>query len=980
MSHTSFRWRLASCLSLMLLLSFSAFAQFQTGNIFGTVVDKDGAAVPGVTVTLSGVGAPQVFVTDSAGKFRFLNLSPGSYDIKAELGGFGTVARSGIAVNVGANTNLDLALNPTVAETITVTAETPRLDTRKTGTGSTMTRVELEEVPTARDPWVVLQQVPGVLVDRINVGGNESGQQSNYIGKGASGDQATWNVDGVNITDMSAVGSSPTYYDFDSFEEMQATTGGTDPRIMTPGVQLNMVTKRGTNEWRGSGRWFMTDNEWQAEATVPKEAENYLARANEIDHIDDMGIEIGGPVIKDRLWIWGAWSDQQIDLLTAMNKSASGVISGGAFDKTTLENLNGKLNAQVTSNNSATFLYTNGDKIKLGRNVGPLRPPETGWNQSGPTDLFKLEDTHIFGPSFYLTGMASQVTSGFRFDPAGGTEPSLWFDGDGVAHGSYYTYVTDRPQDNYRLDASSFFDTGAMNHELRFGFGYRDTPITSITSWPGGGTYTDFSCEVCDESANLGLAYLTRDAFADYGTNYKELYVGDTMLLGNLTLQAGLRYDIQTGQNNPANVAANPLAPDVLPEATWGGDERELEWKTISPRLGATYSFGTNRRTVVRGGYNRYVDQLSAGTIAPGAAFYSIQALVYYFEDVNGDKIAQRNEIMFDHDLYNFYGLDPDNPGSAEQPVGRLDYDMEAPTTDEFILGFEHELLRDFTVGVNYTHRQFNDFIWTAYEKHQGQGDLYTRDDWELASTPLTGTLPNGETYSVPYYVLKADVPTPTFKVTTNRPGYEQTYDGLEFNATKRLSNRWMMRGNVSWNDWRQSVGEEGLGSYDINLVWLPGDPTETLTPQGCSNCDGEIVVEGSGVGSGAKGSVYINSRWSYNLTGLYQFPWDITFGAAVSGREGYPLPYYHRASSRSMLIDGVDPVRVDDVFNLDLRVAKDIKFPAGIGLTLSVDAFNVTDERTILQRQHRQNIGSVNRILETQSPRVFRLGARLSF
>src|SRR4029078_13623554 len=92
------------------------------------------------------------------------------------------------------------------------------------------------------------------LTDRINVGGNESGQQSQYVGTGSGGDQAVWSVDGVVITDMAGLVSSPAYYDFDAFEEMQVTTGGSDSTMATGGVVLNMVTKRGTNEWRASGR------------------------------------------------------------------------------------------------------------------------------------------------------------------------------------------------------------------------------------------------------------------------------------------------------------------------------------------------------------------------------------------------------------------------------------------------------------------------------------------------------------------------------------------------------------------------------------------------------------------------------------------------------------------------------------------------------------------------------------------------------
>ena len=116
-----------------------------------------------------------------------------------------------------------------------------------------MTLDELQSIPTARDPWVVMQTVPTVYLDRVNVGGAESGQQSNYNAKGAQDTDNTWSIDGVPVTDMGdsisrprhASGSSAFYYDFDSLQEMAITTGGADAQNPTAGVQLNMVLKKG---------------------------------------------------------------------------------------------------------------------------------------------------------------------------------------------------------------------------------------------------------------------------------------------------------------------------------------------------------------------------------------------------------------------------------------------------------------------------------------------------------------------------------------------------------------------------------------------------------------------------------------------------------------------------------------------------------------------------------------------------------------
>ncbi|HEX7418573.1 MAG TPA: carboxypeptidase regulatory-like domain-containing protein, partial [Thermoanaerobaculia bacterium] len=332
----------------LLLFATSVFAQYQTGNIYGKVVTTGGGGLPGVTVTLTGIGAPQTFITESDGNFRFLNLSPGSYNVRAELEGLGVAVKTGVQVNIGNNTNISLPLTPKTSESITITATAPLVDTRETKTGATITNEELKQIPTARDPWVMLQQAPGVLIDRINVGGNESGQQSNYTANGVTGDQATWNIDGVNITDMGALGSSPTYYDFDAFEEMQITTSGTDPRIATPGVQLNMVAKRGTNDIKGSGRFFDTSHSWQANSPVPAEATSYLSQVNQINSVQDRGLEVGGPIWRDHVWAWGSYGQNDIKNLPAVPIDAS---TGSAIlfplQHITLKDSNAKINAQL---------------------------------------------------------------------------------------------------------------------------------------------------------------------------------------------------------------------------------------------------------------------------------------------------------------------------------------------------------------------------------------------------------------------------------------------------------------------------------------------------------------------------------------------------------------------------------------------------------------------------------------------------------
>src|SRR5258708_9827830 len=171
-----------TALALVLSVS-SAWAQSQTGDIFGKVTDASGAVLPGVTVTLSGPSLlqPQVATTSDTGSFQFPRLNVGTYNVKFELPGFKTVVKEGIVVTVGFNANVSTQLGvSSVQETVTVTGESPIVDTKQTGTKQTFTLDQLQNIPSARDPWVILQQTAGIAMDRENIGGDKLGPPSTY--------------------------------------------------------------------------------------------------------------------------------------------------------------------------------------------------------------------------------------------------------------------------------------------------------------------------------------------------------------------------------------------------------------------------------------------------------------------------------------------------------------------------------------------------------------------------------------------------------------------------------------------------------------------------------------------------------------------------------------------------------------------------------------------------------------------------------
>ena len=209
---------------LILAVTFAftvpAFAQVaaKTGSIYGKILDDKGAPLPGVQVTLESTEIPtQAAQSGPSGSFRFANLPPRVYSVNFSIEGFTEVRQEEVRVATGSQVQLEISMKPSLAEEFTVIGETPVVDTKKTGTSDTYSREYLEDVPSARDPWTIIDQTVGIDSDRYNVAGSESGQQASFIARGGNDDNTIWNYDGVNATDPQALGGSPTYFDFDAF-------------------------------------------------------------------------------------------------------------------------------------------------------------------------------------------------------------------------------------------------------------------------------------------------------------------------------------------------------------------------------------------------------------------------------------------------------------------------------------------------------------------------------------------------------------------------------------------------------------------------------------------------------------------------------------------------------------------------------------------------------------------------------------------
>lgn len=987
--------RTLAWLSLALLASVGAWAQEETGSIYVIVKDVQGTPLPGVTVEISGYGAPQLQVSDVQGQTRFLKLAPGVWSLKANLEGFSSLEYPSIDVRIARSTSLEIQLSEAIGEVITVTSESPLLDERRVQAGTTISQVELETIPTARDPWSVLNQTPGVMVDRVNVGGNESGQQAVFVGQGVTDEENAFLVDGVEITDMAAIGSSASYYDFDQFAEMQFATGGSDVSKANSGVSVNLVTKRGTNEFRGSARFYRTDDSFfsgflEQEVPVFVQPDDILAPdqesfvGNSINSINEYGFEAGGPVLRDRLWFWGAFGSNDI-----RNRSGGDVPEDVQPDNTLLENSAFKLNWQIANPNSFVASWNNGEKKKFGRNAGPTRPQPTTWDQRGPTAIYKFEDTHILNSSFFLTGNYSKVDGGFSLAckacvAAGDlsqTPETLW-DENGVWQNSFFSGNASRPSSEWKISGSYFFNTGSStSHELKFGSRLRSFEAESPFHWPGRDVFSVSQFLVGTEPYDMVVAH--RGETPLIMQDYTSAWVQDTITLGRWTINAGLRYDLQDGTNEPFEIPGNPAFPELLPALSFEGNDGGFDWQSITPRVGLTYAVGEERKTLLRASFSQFAEQLATAELIRANPLGDAYAYLT-FEDENGDSMWQEDERIVD--LIDWANFDPTDPAATVSP-NRTDPGLDPPLTSEAIIGAEHSFIPEFVVGLSVTYRNTADWMEERdlVVGVDGQTRVAGPADYVQDGT-TSADLPSGDESAQQLYSLRPGLNYSggTLLVNGDR---EVEYLGSTLNFVKRLSNQWMMRGYLSYGTAEWNIPASFFATQDPNNfspLNAADDPYQSTQDD-----PGDIFVVPS-TGSGAKDDVLIQGNWSYNLNGMYQVapdkPWGFNVAANLYGREGYPLPYFNAETgsdgrTRNIQVTGAqDSFRVGDIFTVDGRLEKEFAATSDVGFTFSIDVFNLFDEATELQRARQLNSGQPDYLRETLSPRVWRLGVRLNW
>lgn len=916
------------------------------GAIAGIVDDVSGAVLPGVTVSLTSVagsiGGNQQTVTDSRGAYQFPRLVPGAYAVKAELPGFKTTVQENVAVSADVTARVDIRLElGQVSENIVVSGEAPLLDTSSALNQTVLSRDLLNTLPVRSDVWAIARVIPSVIVNKLDVGGSESFLQSTTTVHGSSNENA-YMVDGMEMSSTIGVGLAMLYLDPFAFQETNYQTGNGSAERSKGGVIFNMVTKSGTNALHG-GYMFSGANHGmgsanysaqlraQLLAAVPAKvlaANPNLVPGSDIQDIFDHGAWLGGPVLRDRLWFSVSAHQQVLNqyILGSYNPDGTQVLDDNKMWTTAA-----KLSWQVTRKSQLSYFNNLQYKLIGHRNGGGLFAESRArqYNYKYP-QVNQLKWTAPLSSRLLVDAAASVLHGIDMFKPEPGVQQGDISHFDSVTNTYTVALPTYMDQPVTRSVFNASLSYAITRHEIKLGYQYMLATLGADTTSTSG-MRAVFRNGVPDSVNTYNAPNSWRQHDRD-----QALFVQDKWTpIRKLTLNAGVRFEMNYGwEDATCQPPTTFVAGQCFAKVAGAPD-----FHAFAPRLGVVYDVFGDGRMALKASANRYdippnisiVARLNPlATVNDTRAWARCAAGQVSGCDLNGDLVPQLNE------------LGP-STGFNFGVTNRYSPSLEWPVANEYSFAIQRQLPGSAVVSATYTRRETRRNIGS-----------------KNVAVPLESYVPlqvkeatSGRDVTV--YNQSPALRNRFDTLWDNYPELDTNYNGVDLTLNKRMSNRWMALGGVSFGHTTGDI----YGTSDLN------NPNFTFR----------------------HGVVGNDVPYSIRVSGAYELPYQVSVSGTAQRTAGFP-------ENTTVLIGGNTVALTQVTQSIVVEPRATTRLPAINSLDVSikrtwrrsrmmvepvVDIYNAGNAATILSRitQLGPTYGTAASI---QRGRLIRAGVNVNF
>jgi len=923
------------------------------GNIIGKAGDETGGVLPGVLVTATSpaLQVPSVTtVTDAEGNYRLRDLpAPGMYRVSFELQGFQTIAFDAVSLTAGFTARIDAAMKvSTISETVEVSGQSPVVDTVSVAGVSSIQSERLEITPLGLGIQNLLPMAAGVsLQGSPDVGDSQLANRQRIVTYGVAL-TPTLDFEGINST-TARQGNTALYLDFYQVEEASFKTSGNNADVAFGGVHQQMIMKSGGNTFHGSVEGDYENKNWQSNNVSKDLAAKGFSITNPTTRYYDFNGDLGGYILKDKLWFYGGASKQEIDQLQigyVAGPNAAGCWTCPDAPPGTviriLKQQYSKFSWQASPATKVIGTFVHAEKVTPFFGFGATTPQPTTRVQSQPTRTWKVGTQSTPNNRTFIDAAFGFCCYWTHYTPQPGTAVA-----GNAASQEITTGILTGPlgaipgtvSERYQARTSVSYTAG--QHQLKVGadINWERQDSTRPNEYPSGSYTLFFNRGVPNEIRTYNTPTNPIDRLYNQAA-----FITDTWSLRRVTLSYGLRwerfhnfYPDQTKEAGQFSIQQTFKGADVL------------KWRDVVPRVGMNWDVTGNGKTSLKTFFGIFGDTMGADF----AATYNPNAEVTTRYRWSGPcKATPYTNVSFAQPNISCDFV----PGTVDfSPTGR-DYisatggsntlpnpDLKQNKNYEVSVRLDRELVPNTGVGVAYVYHRHTNWYDTGVVNVGRPYEVWTVP--VVLRDPFDGQPATIYTYPSSY----AGAAFNQNKVLNAASDRFDDYNSFELTMNKRFSKRW----NMSSSYWLTKTHQ-----------WIRATPT--------SPNDDRFPI---------------NDTWAWEARAdaNYRFPWDINTSVnvrAASGAKGQRTQTF----TDSRLLQGTVTLRMEEfgaqhsplVPVTSFRVAKKFRASDRYAVDVNFSVFNLINSSAPVAISYLS--GTFGRITDILAPRVARIGLQFSF